>query len=47
MSCFVQYAPYHLSSGTWDDQREALGDTVLDTLADTRPISKRESCIGN
>jgi phytoene dehydrogenase-like protein len=37
MSCFVQYAPYHLSSGTWDDQREALGDTVLDTLAEHAP----------
>ncbi|MCA1584530.1 MAG: NAD(P)/FAD-dependent oxidoreductase, partial [Acidobacteria bacterium] len=33
MSCFVQYAPYHLKSGTWDDQREAFGDTVIDTIA--------------
>lgn len=40
MSCFVQYAPYHLSSGTWDDQREALGDTVLDTLAEYAPDIK-------
>ncbi len=31
MSCFVQYAPYHLD-GHWDDQREALGDTVQATL---------------
>ena len=37
MSCFVQYAPYHLASGTWDDQREAFGDTVLDTLAEYAP----------
>jgi phytoene dehydrogenase-like protein len=37
MSCFVQYAPYRLSSGTWDQQREALGDTVLDTLAEYAP----------
>ena len=28
LSCFVQYAPYKLASGTWDDQREAFGDTV-------------------
>ena len=28
MSCFVQYAPYHLKEGTWDEQREAFGDTV-------------------
>ena len=37
MSCFVQYAPYHLAEGTWDDQREALGDTVVDTLAEYAP----------
>jgi phytoene dehydrogenase-like protein len=38
MSCFVQYAPYALSEGTWDDaRREALGDTVLDTLAEHVP----------
>lgn len=32
MSCFVQYAPYQLRHGTWDEQREALGDAVIDTL---------------
>jgi len=37
MSCFVQYAPYHLREGTWDDQREAFGDTVIDTLAEYAP----------
>ncbi len=37
MSCFVQYAPYHLKEGTWDDQREALGDTVIETLAEYAP----------
>jgi phytoene dehydrogenase-like protein len=37
MSCFVQYAPYHLAHGTWDDQREAFGDTVIDTLAEYAP----------
>jgi phytoene dehydrogenase-like protein len=37
MSCFVQYAPYHLAEGTWDDQREAFGDTVIDTLAEYAP----------
>jgi len=37
MSCFVQYAPYHLRDGTWDDQREALGDAVIDTLAEYAP----------
>ncbi len=35
MSCFVQYAPYHLKSGdVWDDaRREAFGDAVIDAIA--------------
>ena len=37
MSCFVQYAPYHLAQGTWDEQREAFGDTVIDTIAEYAP----------
>jgi phytoene dehydrogenase-like protein len=37
LSCFVQYAPYKLSSGTWDEQREAFGDTVVDTIAEYAP----------
>jgi phytoene dehydrogenase-like protein len=41
MSCFVQYAPYHLAEGTWDDQREAFGDTVIDTIAQHAPNLKQ------
>jgi phytoene dehydrogenase-like protein len=37
LSCFVQYAPYKLASGTWDEQREAFGDTVIDTIAEYAP----------
>ena len=37
MSCFVQYAPYHLKEGNWDEQREAFGDTVIDTIAEYAP----------
>jgi phytoene dehydrogenase-like protein len=37
LSCFVQYAPYALAHGTWDDQREAFGDTVVDTIAEYAP----------
>jgi phytoene dehydrogenase-like protein len=40
MSCFVQYAPYHLKDGTWDEQREAFGDTVINTLAEHAPNLK-------
>jgi phytoene dehydrogenase-like protein len=37
MSCFVQYAPYHLAEGTWDEQRDAFGDAVVDTIAEYAP----------
>ena len=40
MSCFVQYAPYNLKEGTWDEQREAFGDTVIDTIAEHAPNIK-------
>jgi phytoene dehydrogenase-like protein len=32
MSCFVQYAPYHLRESNWDTEKENLGDTVQATL---------------
>jgi phytoene dehydrogenase-like protein len=37
MSCFVQYAPYHLTEGTWDEKREEFGDTVVNTIAEYAP----------
>jgi len=37
MSCFVQYAPYKLREGTWDEKKEAFGDTVVDTLCEYAP----------
>jgi phytoene dehydrogenase-like protein len=37
MSIFVQYAPYHLNGGWTDSKREALGDAVIDTLAEHAP----------
>ena len=39
ISCFVQYAPYHLAPelGTWDDQREAFGDAVVNRIAEFAP----------
>jgi phytoene dehydrogenase-like protein len=38
MSCFVQYAPYHLAEGEWDDDaRERFGDTVIATIAERAP----------
>ena len=32
MSCFVQYAPYHLKGSDWDSERNNLGDTVQATI---------------
>jgi len=41
MSCFVQYAPYELAEGEWDDaKREAFGDAVVDTLSEYAPNLK-------
>ncbi len=40
LSCFVQYAPYKLKQGTWDDKREAFGDTVINTVAEYAPNIK-------
>jgi phytoene dehydrogenase-like protein len=40
MSCFVQYAPYKLKEGTWDEKRESFGDNVIDTIAEFAPNLK-------
>jgi phytoene dehydrogenase-like protein len=40
LSCFVQYAPYKLAEGTWDEQREAFGDNVINTIAEYAPNIK-------
>jgi phytoene dehydrogenase-like protein len=41
MSCFVQYAPYKLRPGLeWDSQREAFGNTVIDTISEYAPNIK-------
>jgi phytoene dehydrogenase-like protein len=37
MSCFVQYAPYRLAEATWDQERDAFGDAVIDTIAERAP----------
>ena len=40
LSCFVQYAPYKLAKGTWDDQKQAFGDNVISTIAEYAPNIK-------
>lgn len=41
MSVYVQYAPYHLRHSHWDDEREALGEVVINTLAHYAPDLKK------
>src|SRR5579863_8575434 len=41
LSCFVQYAPYKLAKGTWDEQREAFGDAVINAIAEFAPNIKK------
>jgi phytoene dehydrogenase-like protein len=43
MSCFVQYAPYHLAADeAWDDEkREAFGQNVIDTIEERFPDIRR------
>jgi phytoene dehydrogenase-like protein len=41
MSLFVQYAPYHLKEGNWNDRREELGDLAIDLLARHAPNIKK------
>lgn len=37
MTCFVQYVPYKLSQGTWEDNRDLLGDRVIKKIAEYAP----------
>lgn len=37
MSVYVQFAPYQLRDGDWADQADALGDTVVKTIAQYAP----------
>jgi phytoene dehydrogenase-like protein len=37
MTCFVQYVPYTLARGTWDENRELLGERVVQTIAQYAP----------
>ena len=37
LTCFVQYVPYHLKQGDWDEKRELLGDRVVKKIAEYAP----------
>lgn len=37
MTCFVQYVPYRLREGTWDQKRDLLGDRVVKKISQYAP----------
>jgi len=37
LTCFVQYVPYHLRQGNWDENRELLGNLVIKKIAEYAP----------
>ena len=37
MTCFVQYVPYALREGSWDEKRDLLGDRVVRKIAEYAP----------
>jgi phytoene dehydrogenase-like protein len=37
MTCFVQYVPYRLAQGTWDENREVLAKRVVRKIAEFAP----------
>ena len=37
LTCFVQYVPYRLKQGSWDERREWLGDRVVEILGRYAP----------
>lgn len=40
MSMFIQYAPYHLREGNWDEQREGFADRCFDVMNECAPNFK-------
>jgi phytoene dehydrogenase-like protein len=37
MTCFIQYLPYELAQGTWDERREELGNSIVRQIARHMP----------
>jgi phytoene dehydrogenase-like protein len=37
MSIYMQYAPYKQRDADWDSQRDVLGNTVVNTVAEYAP----------
>jgi phytoene dehydrogenase-like protein len=41
MQIFVQYAPYHLAEGSWEERKEPFGDRCVDLLEEVAPGFRR------
>lgn len=41
LTCFVQYVPYRLREGTWDEKRDLLGDRVVKKIVAHAPNVSR------
>jgi len=37
MTCFIQYVPFHLREGSWDDRREDFADSIIRQIARHMP----------
>ena len=37
LALFIQYAPYRLAEGSWDDERERFADRVVELLGEYAP----------
>lgn len=37
MTCFIQYVPFHLREGNWDDRREEFADSIVRQIATHMP----------
>jgi len=37
MTCFIQYVPYRLAQGDWDERRDELGDRVIRRIGQAAP----------
>ncbi len=37
LTCFVQYVPYKLATGSWEEKRDYLGDLVVKKIAEYAP----------
>ena len=44
MTCFVQYVPYRLAGGTWDQNRDLLANRVVKNIAESAPNVAGRSC---